>query len=447
MSQAGTASRSGAARIETTPKNLVSLPEPASGVRPALVMLFVLFFACGFLAALNDILIPHLKPIFDLSYAEVMLIQFSFFSAFLIFAVPSLKLLEQIGHKNTLIAGLTTMAVGALLFIPAATIASFPIFLCAILVLAGGITAVQVSGNPYVARLGPAHTASSRLTLTQASNSLGSTMAPYIGGLLILSESPKTMDQIRHMSATALQAYRVHEAAYVKGPYIGIAVTLVLLSVITMFYRLPSIQESAAQQSHRRESWGAVIEHRHLILGAIGIFLAVGAEVAIGSFLVNYFTLPDIGGLTPKSAAAYVSLYWGGSMLGRFLGAALMQKAPAPRVVGVFAVIVSGLLTTSILSYGHLAMWSVLLVGCFNSIMFPSIFSLGIAKLGPLTSKGSGILMSAAVGGAIVPVAQGALADRVGVHYAYILSALCYLYVAFYGFHGWRPGRAAASEA
>lgn len=412
---------------------------PTTNTRAAMAMLFILFFTCGFLAALNDILIPHLKSIFDLNYAEVMLIQFSFFSAFLIFAIPSGKLIEILGHKKVMIIGLTTMGLGALLFIPAANLPSFPIFLCAILVLAGGITALQVSGNPYVANLGSARTASSRLTLTQASNSLGSTIAPYFGGLLILSESPKTIEQIRQLSAAALQEYRLHEAAYVKGPYIGIAITLFLLSLITAFFRLPSIHENAQAKGLNEKSRNAVWQHRHLVLGAIGIFLAVGAEVAIGSFLVNYFVQPDIGGLTPKIAATYVSFYWFGSMAGRFLGALVMRRIAAPTVVGVFALIALGLLTTSILYYGKLAMWSILFVGCFNSIMFPSIFTLGIANLGLLTSKGSGILMSAAVGGAIIPVAQGALADHIGVHYAFILSALCYLYVAFYGFYGWKP--------
>jgi FHS family L-fucose permease-like MFS transporter len=424
-----------------------SQPEPDSNGRAALGMLFILFFACGFLAALNDILIPHLKSIFDLNYAGVMLVQFSFFSAFLIFALPSGVLVETIGHKNVMIVGLIGMGIGALLFIPAANIPSFPVFLCAILVLAGGITALQVSGNPYVANLGSAKTAPSRLTLTQASNSLGSTIAPYFGGVLILSETPKTIDEIRQMSATVLHQYRLHEAAYVKGPYIGIAVTLFLLSLITAWYRLPPILEKTGAQTQRGKSENAVWGHRHLVLGAVGIFVAVGAEVAIGSFLVNYFVQRDIGGLTAKVAATYVSLYWFGSMAGRFLGSAVMRKIHAPTVVGVFALIVAGLLTTTILCYGRPAVWSILFVGCFNSIMFPSIFTLGIADLGSLTSKGSGILMSAAVGGAIVPVAQGALADRIGVHHAFILSALCYLYVAFYGFHGWKPAGPALSAA
>ena len=398
-------------------------------------MLFVLFFTCGFLAALNDILIPHLKSIFDLNYAEVMLIQFSFFSAFLIFAVPSGKLIEIFGHKKVLIMGLAAMGIGALLFLPAANIPSFPVFLCAILVLAGGITALQVAGNPYVASLGAAAMASSRLTLTQASNSLGSTIAPYFGGLLILSETPKTIQQIRQMTPSVLQDYRLHEAAYVKAPYIGIAITLCLLAVITAWFRLPSM----ASRDKVGAGGKAVWRHRHLVLGAIGIFTAVGAEVAIGSFLVNYFIQPDIGGLTPKQAATLVSLYWFGAMAGRFIGAWVMRKLPAPAVLAAFSLIVVSLLAISIVLSGKPAMWSIMFVGCFNSIMFPTIFTLGIAHLGPLTSKGSGILMSAAVGGAIVPVLQGALADRIGVQHAFLLSAICYIYVAFYGLNGWKP--------
>ena len=359
-------------------KKTVAPSKPAASLRAAMMMLFVLFFACGFLAALNDILIPHLKSIFELNYAEVMLVQFSFFSAFLIFAVPSGKLIEIFGHKKVLIMGLAAMGVGALAFLPAANIPSFQVFLCAILVLAGGITALQVAGNPYVASLGAAEMASSRLTLTQASNSLGSTIAPYFGGLLILSETPKTIEQIRHMTAAVHQQYRLHEAAYVKGPYIGIAITLFLLAVITALFRLPSI----ASTDPRGASGMAVWRYRHVVLGAVGIFLAVGAEIAIGSFLVSYFIQPDIGGLTLRQAATFVSLYWFGAMAGRFIGSWVMRKLPAPAVLAAFSLIVVGLLAISMLSGGKVAMWSILFVGCFNSIMFPTIFTLGIANLG-----------------------------------------------------------------
>ena len=404
-----------------------------------MAILTVLFFLCGFLAALNDILIPHLKPIFQLNYAEVMLVQFSFFSAFLLFGIPSGKLIDYIGYKKTLVVGLLTMSAGAFLFIPAADLPSFPIFMLALTVLAAGITSLQVSGNPYVSVLGPSKTASSRLLLTQAFNSLGSTIAPYFGGLLILSAAPKTVDQVRQMSAAAWQTYRLQQAAQVKAPYIGIAISLLVLGVVIACYKLPTVRNEHKSQPEKTGPSVSPWQHRHLVLGTIGIFVAVGAEVAIGSFLVNYLTQPDIGGMAPKAAAGFVSLYWAGAMIGRFAGSAVMQRVPASIVLGTTAVVVLALLTTAILTSGSLSMRSMLLIGLFNSIMFPTIFTLGIAELGPLTSRGSGILMAAAVGGAIVPVLQGVIADAVGVHHSFILPAVCYLYVIFYGFHGSKP--------
>lgn len=402
-------------------------------------MLTILFFLCGFLAALNDILIPHFKTIFELNYAEVMLVQFSFFSAFLLFAVPSGKLIEHIGYKRTMVVGLLTMSGGASFFIPAADLPSFPIFMFALMVLAAGITSLQVSGNPYVAVLGPSKTASSRLLLTQAFNSLGSTIAPYFGGLFILSAAPKSTDQLRQMSTAVLQSYRLQQAAHVKAPYIGIAITLFVLGMVIAGYKLPAMRSEHKSLVQKGAPSSSIWKHRHLVLGAIGIFVAVGAEVAIGSFLVNYLTQPDIGGLTPKTAAGFVSLYWAGAMIGRFAGSAVMQRVPASTVLGIAAVVVLALVTTAILASGSLSMRSMLLIGFFNSIMFPTVFTLGIAELGSLTSKGSGILMAAAVGGAIIPVLQGAIADEIGVHHSFILPALCYLYIAFYGFYGSRP--------
>lgn len=395
--------------------------ESVSSNRRALAVLATLFFLSGFLAALNDILIPHLKPIFDLNYTKVMLIQFSFFSAFLLFAAPSAKLIAHAGYKWTMVIGLLTMSAGALLFLPAANVPSFPLFMCALVVLAAGITSLQVSGNPYVAVLGPARTASSRLTLVQACNSLGSTIAPSFGGLLLLNSTTVTD--------------KLEQAAQVKLPYLGIAIALLLLAVIVARCHLPAVPYASASHNH---SYGSIWKHRHLSFGVAGIFLAVGGEVAIGSFLVNYLTEPGIGGLSPKLASVYVSLYWGGAMAGRFLGSAVMRLLPAPTVLGCAAVIVVALLTTSILASAHLAMWSILLVGLFNSIMFPTIFTLGIAGLGPLTGKGSGVLMAAAVGGAIVPVLQGMFADAMGIHASFVVPALCYAYVVFYGFEGSR---------
>lgn len=410
----------------------------SSSYRAALIMVTTLFFMWGFLTALNDILVPHLKPIFDLSYAKIMFIQFSFFSAYFVFSVPLGKLVEWIGYKWTMVGGLFTMGLGALLFIPAASVPSYPLFLFALIVLAGGITALQVSANPYVAVLGPARTASSRLNLAQAFNSLGTTIAPYLGGMFILSAAPKTIDEIRQMSAEALQAYRLHQASSIKLPYLGLGLIAIALGVVIATFKLPPIPE-AERHSGDKSSKTSIWKYRHLILGALGIFVYVGAEVSIGSFLVNYFSQHDIGNISEKVAAGFVSLYWLGAMVGRFIGSAILQKVRTGIVLGTAAIVACLLVVTSMLSTGHVAMGSIILVGLFNSIMFPSIFTLGIAELGPLTGEGSGILIMAIVGGAIIPVLVGALADRIGIHHSFLLPAICYLYIVYYGFRGSRP--------
>lgn len=403
--------------------------------RRAMAILTTLFFLCGFLAALNDILIPHLKPIFSLNYAQVMLVQFSFFSAFLLFAGPSARLIAYVGYKRTMVIGLLTMSAGALLFLPAANVPSFVFFMCALTVLAAGITALQVAGNPYVSVLGSARTASSRLTLCQAFNSLGSTIAPTFGGLLMLN-APLDSTTLASLTESALQTYRLEQAAEVKAPYIGIAIVLLLLAVIVSRVHLPTLHMEPASSMRRS---GHVWKHRQLVFGVAAIFLAVGGEVAVGSFLVNYLSQKDIGALTPKTASVFVSLYWAGAMAGRFVGSAVMRIFPASKVLGSAAIVVVTLLATSIATTGAWAMWSVLFVGLFNSIMFPTIFTLGIAGLGALTARGSGILMAAAVGGAIIPVVQGALADAKGIQLSFLIPAICYSYVAFYGFEGCRP--------
>jgi FHS family L-fucose permease-like MFS transporter len=401
-------------------------------------MVTTLFFMWGFLTCLNDILVPHLKPIFDLTYAKIMFIQFAFFSAYFVFSVPLGKVVERIGYKWTMVGGLFTMGLGALLFIPAASVPSYPLFLFALIVLAGGITALQVSANPYVAVLGPARTASSRLNLAQAFNSLGTTIAPYLGGLFILSAAPKSMDEIRQMPAQVLQAYRLHQASSIKLPYLVLGLIAIALGVTIATFKLPPIPE-AERQAGDKSPHTSLWKYRHLALGAVGIFVYVGAEVSIGSFLVNYFSQRDIGNISEKVAAGFVSLYWLGAMVGRFIGSAILQKVRTGIVLGTAAIVACLLVSTSMLSTGHVAMWSIILVGLFNSVMFPSIFTLGIAELGPLTGEGSGILIMAIVGGAIIPVLVGALADRIGIHHAFLLPAICYLYIVYYGFKGSRP--------
>ena len=402
-----------------------------------LAIVTTLFFMWGFLTCLNDILIPHLKSIFDLSFARVMLIQFAFFSAYFLFSVPWSKVVNAIGYKTTMVVGLVTMAVGAFLFLPAATAASYPLFLTALLVLAAGITGLQVSANPYVDLLGKPETASSRLDLTQAFNSLGTTVAPKIGGLLILSAAPLALTQLQQLTPEALHLYRVQQASSVKLPYTVIGIALLLLAVLIGFSKLPKVEEATTGAGQKRND--SIWKHRNLLFGALGIFAYVGAEVSIGSFLVNYFGLPEIAGLSAKTAAGYVSFYWGGAMIGRFLGAPLLQRFKPGYLLALCAITAGALVAASMLLSGHFAMWTILAVGFFNSIMFPTIFSLGEAELGSLSGTGSGLLNMAIVGGAVLPVIQGAIADSVGLHHAFVLPVICYLYILFYALQGSKP--------
>jgi FHS family L-fucose permease-like MFS transporter len=405
-------------------------------------MVTTLFFMWGFLTCLNDILVPHLKLIFDLNYAEVMLVQFCFFSAYFVFSIPSGKIIERIGYQKMMVAGLVTMGLGALLFIPAASVPSFPLFLAALIILAAGITALQVSANPYVAVLGPARTASSRLNLTQAFNSLGTTVAPFFGGLLILAAAaPKTSEELKAMAPQALHAYRLQEASSVKLPYLVIALALILLGIVIAKFNLPHIPDAEGGHAVSNDS---VWQHLNLVMGVGAIFCYVGAEVAIGSFLVNFMNLENIGNLRADVAAKYLTFYWGGAMIGRFIGSAVLQKVSTRVVLGFNAVIAVVLVCLAMLSAGHLAMWALLLVGLFNSIMFPSIFTLGIEGLGPLTGEGSGLLIMAIVGGAIIPELQGLLADRIGLHHAFVLPVVCYLYILFFALKGLPRQKAAA---
>src|SRR5580692_10948461 len=414
-----------------------SASQSSSSYGAPLAVVTTLFFMWGFLTCLNDILVPHLKPIFDLNYARIMLIQSAFFGAYFLFSIPSAKIIDWIGYQWSMVVGLLTMGVGAFLFVPAASVPSYPLFLGALIVLAAGITCLQVAANPYVTVLGKPETASSRLNLTQAFNSLGTTLAPYFGGALILSAAPKTIADIRAMAPEALQAYRLHEAATVKTPYVGLGIALVVLAIAIASFKLPKIPHAQHQIGEKVND--SIWKHPNLIFGAIAIFVYVGAEVSIGSFLVNYFSQPDIGGLTEKVAASYVAFYWGGAMVGRFIGSGLLQKMKTGHLLGICAVCAAALVTISMISSGHFAMWSIILVGFFNSIMFPSIFALGVAELGPLTGDGSGVMIMAIVGGAILPLAQGAIADRIGIHHAFFLPVICYLYILFFALSGSRP--------
>jgi len=401
-----------------------------------LVVVTSLFFMWGFLTSLNDILVPHLKSIFDLNYTHVMLIQFAFFSAYFLFSIPWAKIVNTIGYQKTMVIGLLTMSLGSILFVPAASAPSFPLFLTALMILAAGITGLQVAANPYVIVLGNPETASSRLNLTQAFNSLGTTLAPMVGGLLILSAAPLAIEQLHQLSPEALHAFRLDQAASVKLPYIVISAALVLLALAIGKFKLPKIEHVESTGNKIADS---IWKHPNLVLGTLGIFAYVGAEVSIGSFLVSYLGQPDIAGFSAKVAAGYVSFYWGGAMLGRFIGAGVLQRFKTGRLLAICTVCTSILVTVSMMTSGHFAMWSILAVGFFNSIMFPSIFTLGVAELGPLTGNGSGLMNMAIVGGAIVPVIQGVIADRIGIHHAFFLPVICYLFILFYALKGSIP--------
>ncbi len=423
----------------STPNTSTTSTAPGNGQSygAPLAVVTTLFFMWGFLTCLNDILVPHLKSIFDLNYRQSQAVQLAFFGAYFVFSFPSSRIVDWIGYQRSMVVGLLTAGVGTFLFVPAALVPSYPLFLGAFIVLAAGITCLQVAANPYVTVLGKPETASSRLNLTQAFNSLGTFLAPFFGGWLILSAAPKTITEIRALAPDALQAYRLHEAASVKTPYVGLGIALIVLAIAIGSFKLPKIEH--AQHKVGEKVNDSIWRHPSLIFGAIGIFVYVGAEVSIGSFLVNYFSQPEIGGLTEKVAASFVAFYWGGAMVGRFIGSALLQKISTRGLLGICAVCAAALVAISMLATGHVAMYSIILVGFFNSIMFPSIFTLGVAELGPLTGDGSGIMIMAIVGGAIIPYAQGAIADRIGIHHAFFLPVICYLYILYFALSGSKP--------
>lgn len=425
---------------------------PAGSYTGPLAIVTTLFFMWGSLTALNDVLIPHFQHVFSLNLAFSMLVQTAFFSAYFVFSIPSAKVIDWLGYQRSMVVGLVTMGVGAFLFVPAARVPSFGLFLAALIVLAAGITLLQVAANPYVTVLGKPQTASSRLNLTQAFNSLGTVIAPWVGAHLILR------------GAAAASESPVEQAASVIKPYVGLGIALVLLGIIIGAVKLPKIESA---QHHLGEKVNdSMWKHPNLIFGAIAIFVYVGAEVAIGSSIANYLALDNIGRFVSGSAvpaaaaryqsalviaAKYISVYWLGAMIGRFIGSAILQKVKTGSLLALCSVMAALLVTLSVFTTGSLAMWTILAVGLFNSIMFPSIFTLGVAELGPLTGDGSGLMIMAIVGGAIIPWIVGKIADLInvksyggaisgqGIHYALIVAAVCYLYILFFAVSGSKP--------
>ena len=394
---------------------------------PALVVLTTLFFMMGFITCMNDILIPHLKDIFDLTYVQAMLIQFCFFTAYAIMSIPMGYLVGKIGYKNGVISGFVLTAIGCLLFYPAAGSHSYATFLGALFILASGVTLLQVAGNPYVTLLSKPGKESATLTLVQAFNSLGTTIAPQIGAFLILADATQTVSKAEQISS-------------VQIPYLGLAGLLIILAVFVKMIRLPDARKIAEEESeHNHDGKHSVWQYRHLVFGAAGIFCYVGAEVSIGSLLVS--VLGYLKGLDHASAAKYLSFYWGGAMVGRFLGSAIMAKIAPNRYLAFNATAAVALLGVAMLAgkaSADIAMWALLAIGFFNSIMFPTIFSLATKGLGRFTSSASGVLCTAIVGGAVVPVVQGWAADTYGLMISFVVSEICYVYIVFFAIKGYK---------
>ncbi len=379
----------------------------------AFIAMTCLFFFWGFITVLNDILIPFLKESFDLNYTQAMLVQFCFFGAYFIVSPFAGRLIDKVGYQQGIVIGLLTTAAGCCLFYPSASLHLYPLFLFGFFVLASGITVLQVAANPYVAALGPEKTAASRLNLAQAANSFGTTVGPIVGAALILGVVAA-------------------DASAVQGPYLMIAGLLVAAALVFRSIKLPVLTHMESEE----KAEGSVWEHRHLVLGALAIFLYVGGEVSIGSFLVNYFSESTIGGLSTAEAGEMVAYYWGAAMIGRLIGAVLMNYVADTKYLAVNALIAIVMIVVSMNTSGSVAMWSILAVGFFNSIMFPTIFTLAVKGLGSMTSKGSGFVCQAIVGGALIPLVQGVAADTMGIQLSFIVPMLCYIYIGWYALNG-----------
>lgn len=388
-----------------------SLKLKACMYKKALTSLTILFFMMGFITCLNDILVPYLKAIFSLTYGQAALIQFCFFAAYGLTSIPFSKLIEKMGYQKGMVIGFALTALGCLLFYPAVLLHTYALFLAALFVLASGIVLLQVAANPCVSIIGPKETASSRLTMAQAFNSLGTFVAPFFGAYFILSG--------------------LTNSVYAEGvvyPYFLIAGVLIVIALVLSRINLSGMETAEADES----GWLEVLKEKGLLLGVIGIFAYVGAEVAIGSFLVNY--VMEINHVAETQAAPLVALYWGGAMVGRFIGIFTLKMFAPAKVLMTHALLAVLLILVSMQSTGTLAIASMALVGLCNSIMFPTIFTLGIKGLkAGQEKKGSGLLATAILGGAIVPLLTGLLADRLGLHHAFILPVLCYVYIAWFG--------------
>ena len=385
-----------------------------------MVLMVALYFSIGFITALNDILIPHFKDLFHLTNVLALLVDLCFFGAYFVMSLPSGWIVGRIGYKSGIIAALTTMGLGLLLFVPASLVISYPVFLFALFVVGSGLALLQVAINPYVGALGRPETASSRLNLCGGLNSLATTIAPNVGAAFIFIAAGATTAQL---------------ARSVRLPYIILAAFTFLIAIIARFVPLPEVIE---KPSHTSTEQGSAWQFQHLRLGAMAIFTYVGVEVAIGSILINFLGQPSMGSLSHVAAAGYVSLYWGGAMVGRFIGSFALVYIRAQRALAAVAASALILVTATIFGHGHIALWAIVSCGLFNSVMWPCIFPLSLKGLGKFTSQGSGILVTMVVGGAIIPEIQGLLADKFGYQPSFIIVLLCYAYLLYFALSGYK---------
>ena len=422
--------------------------------RFAFIALTSLFFIWGFITVVVDAFIPRLKEVFELSYGEAGLVQVAWFLAYLVLSIPGGLILSRIGYKKGIITGLFVAGVGCILFYPAAAFREFGLFLLALFVLAGGLTFLQVSANPFVSVLGDEKGAASRLNLSQAFNSLGTTLAPIFSATFLLSDNILTSEGIDRLTEVDKNAYLASEASAVQLPFILIGSALIALAILFFFLRLPRILDD-----YQKSSFFEALKHRNLKLGIIAIFLYVGAEVAIGSYLTNYFlslnlqdTIKASSFLSSISAAisstfsgkslenlddkavvgGFLIFYWGGAMIGRFIGSYLTRVLKTSTVLSVFSAIAIIMLVITLSNSGLVAMIAALSVGLFNSIMFPTIFTMSIDGLGDSKPQASGLLCTAIFGGAIIPPLFGVIVDWAGFNVAFVLPILCYGFIWYF---------------
>ena len=403
------------------------------------VLITSLFFLWAFGVNLNDILIPRFKLAFGLTDFQSSFIQVAFFGGYCLAAFPAGKLMERIGYKRGILLGLMLCTAGALLFLPAASIGLYPFFLVALFVMACGQSFLEVAANPYVTVLGPSASAERRLNFAQSFNAVGATISPLLGRVLILIGVEYTPAQLAVMTAGQVQAYRAAQAGTVKMPYLLMAGIFVLVAAAIYFTHLPDVIEEADSSSAAELHSGASISsYPHLVKGVIAQFFYVGAQVGVASFVIR-FAQHTVPGMTAAIAAYYLLGHQIGFMTGRFTGSALMKVIPPARMLSIFAVGCLASVSVALLAHGIVPVWAVVLIGFFHSIMFPTIFALGIKNLGPLTKRGSSLMVMAIVGGAIFPAVMGRISDATNIQTAFIVPLICYVYILYFALAGYRP--------